>query len=117
MVPVFSQGAAQVCNCLGRWENDVVSSELKVVDVVLANDQRLSLLAVHLHSVSAACIRHTIYKPLETFSGIGQQNGIICISQIVYYFSTYCDLLEQKRIALGDEINVVVPTGNFGNIT
>ena len=38
------------------------------------------------------------------------------VPQIVYYFSTYCDLLEQKRIALGDEINVVVPTGNFGNI-
>ena len=36
--------------------------------------------------------------------------------QIVYYFSAYCDLLNQGGIKLGDEINVCVPTGNFGNI-
>lgn len=36
--------------------------------------------------------------------------------QIVYYFSAYCDLLNQGEIKLGDKINVCVPTGNFGNI-
>ena len=36
--------------------------------------------------------------------------------QIVYYFSAYCDLLNQGKITLGDKINVCVPTGNFGNI-
>ena len=36
--------------------------------------------------------------------------------QIVYYFSAYCDLLNQGAIKLGDKINVCVPTGNFGNI-
>ena len=36
--------------------------------------------------------------------------------QIVYYFSAYCDLLNQGEIKLGDTINVCVPTGNFGNI-
>ncbi len=36
--------------------------------------------------------------------------------QIAYYFSAYCELLNQKKIALGDPINIVVPTGNFGNI-
>ena len=36
--------------------------------------------------------------------------------QIVYYFSAYCDMINSGEIKNGDEINVVVPTGNFGNI-
>lgn len=36
--------------------------------------------------------------------------------QIVYYFSAYADLLKMKKIKAGDEVNFVVPTGNFGNI-
>ncbi len=36
--------------------------------------------------------------------------------QIVYYFSAYCDMLNNGKITLGDKINIVVPTGNFGNI-
>ena len=50
------------------------------------------------------------------FSSANSINWGRLVPQIVYYFSAYCDLLEQKRIELGDEINVVVPTGNFGNI-
>ncbi len=38
------------------------------------------------------------------------------LPQLVYYVSSYCDLVKQGTIALGDEINVCVPTGNFGNI-
>ncbi len=38
------------------------------------------------------------------------------VPQIVYYFSAYADLLKSGEINIGDEINVVVPTGNFGNI-
>ena len=36
--------------------------------------------------------------------------------QIVYYFSAYADLLQRQKIEPGEKINVVVPTGNFGNI-
>ena len=36
--------------------------------------------------------------------------------QIVYYISAYSRLVAANRIALGDEIDVCVPTGNFGNI-
>ncbi len=36
--------------------------------------------------------------------------------QIVYYIHAYCELIKSKEIALGDNINVCVPTGNFGNI-
>ena len=38
------------------------------------------------------------------------------VPQIVYYFSAYADLLKAGTISLGDTVNFVVPTGNFGNI-
>lgn len=36
--------------------------------------------------------------------------------QITYYFSAYCDLVNAGEIKMGEEIDFVVPTGNFGNI-
>ena len=36
--------------------------------------------------------------------------------QIVYYFSAYADLLAREKIEPGEKVNIVVPTGNFGNI-
>jgi len=38
------------------------------------------------------------------------------LPQIVYYFSAYCDLVSGRRIHMGDAVDFVVPTGNFGNI-
>lgn len=38
------------------------------------------------------------------------------VPQIVYYFSSYADLLKKNKIKLGEKINFCVPTGNFGNI-
>ena len=38
------------------------------------------------------------------------------VPQIMYYFKSYADLLAAGRIALGDEVNFSVPTGNFGDI-
>ena len=38
------------------------------------------------------------------------------VPQIAYYFSAYCDLVSSSEIKLGDKIDFVVPTGNFGNI-
>ena len=38
------------------------------------------------------------------------------VPQIVYYFYGYFDLVNKQKIKEGDEINIVVPTGNFGNI-
>ena len=36
--------------------------------------------------------------------------------QIAYYFSSYIDLLTSNQLEWGDEIDFVVPTGNFGDI-
>lgn len=38
------------------------------------------------------------------------------VPQIVYYFSAYADLVKENKIAMGEKVNFVVPTGNFGNI-
>lgn len=51
------------------------------------------------------------------FSSANSINWGRLLPQIVYYFSAYCDLLKAGTVrAVGDKINVVVPTGNFGNI-
>ena len=38
------------------------------------------------------------------------------LPQVVYYFYSYLNLVKVNDIKLGDKINYVVPTGNFGNI-
>lgn len=38
------------------------------------------------------------------------------VPQIAYYIYTYIKMLEHGNIESGDLINIVVPTGNFGNI-
>lgn len=38
------------------------------------------------------------------------------IPQIVYYFYAYADLVNNKKISVGDKISFCVPTGNFGDI-
>lgn len=50
------------------------------------------------------------------FSSANSINWGRLVPQIVYYVSAYCDMLSKGKIKMGDEINVVVPTGNFGNI-
>ncbi len=50
------------------------------------------------------------------FSSANSINWGRLAPQIVYYFSAYCDMVNQNSVKFGDEINIVVPTGNFGNI-
>ncbi|MBR2930360.1 MAG: threonine synthase [Clostridia bacterium] len=38
------------------------------------------------------------------------------VPQIVYYVSAYADMYRTGAISLGEEVDVSVPTGNFGNI-
>ena len=38
------------------------------------------------------------------------------VPQIAYYFTSYAQLLEQGAIALGEAVDFIVPTGNFGDI-
>ncbi len=41
--------------------------------------------------------------------------GRLC-PQITYYFSAYMDMVNAEEIKMGDKVDFVVPTGNFGNI-
>lgn len=50
------------------------------------------------------------------FSSANSINWGRLAPQIIYYVSTYAQLVEDEQIRLGDKINIVVPTGNFGNI-
>lgn len=51
------------------------------------------------------------------FSSANSINWGRLLPQIVYYFSAYCDLMSSGEIdTQGEEVNIVVPTGNFGNI-
>ena len=50
------------------------------------------------------------------FSSANSINIGRLIPQVVYYVYAYAKLLQNGEIAEGEEINVVVPTGNFGNI-
>ena len=38
------------------------------------------------------------------------------VPQAVYYYHAYCELIKQGAIKCGDEVNFIVPTGNFGDI-
>ena len=63
---------------------------------------------------------HTVLDALEkggmTFSSANSINWGRLVPQIVYYVSSYVSLAESGEIAYGELLNVVVPTGNFGNI-
>lgn len=50
------------------------------------------------------------------FSSANSINIGRLVPQIVYYVYAYAKLLEAGEIEKGENINVVVPTGNFGNI-
>ncbi len=50
------------------------------------------------------------------FSSANSINWGRLLPQIVYYISAYCDMVNDGKLAFGDKMNVVVPTGNFGNI-
>ena len=52
----------------------------------------------------------------KMFSSANSINWGRLLPQIVYYFSAYMDLVNTGKVELGEAINVVVPTGNFGNI-
>jgi len=52
----------------------------------------------------------------KMFSSANSINIGRLVPQIVYYFYSYMKLIESKTISMGEKINFVVPTGNFGNI-
>lgn len=50
------------------------------------------------------------------FSSANSINIGRLVPQVAYYVYAYAQLLKEGKIADGEKINIVVPTGNFGNI-
>lgn len=63
-----------------------------------------------------AALAHRLEEKGLAFSSANSINWGRLAPQIAYYFSAYCDMLAAGSIKIGDKINIVVPTGNFGNI-
>lgn len=55
-------------------------------------------------------------KANTVFSSANSINWGRLAPQIIYYVSSYVQLLKDGELNFGDKLNVVVPTGNFGNI-
>ncbi len=61
-------------------------------------------------------IKEKLEKNSMMFSSANSINWGRLAPQIIYYISVYASLVKDEEIKLGDKINIVVPTGNFGNI-
>ncbi len=61
-------------------------------------------------------IKEELNEKGEFLSSANSINWGRLVPQVVYYISAYCDMVKTGDITLGEEINVCVPTGNFGNI-
>ena len=61
-------------------------------------------------------VRAELAKAGYVMSSANSINWGRLLPQIAYYFSAYSDLLSSGEIEVGDKVNFVVPTGNFGDI-
>lgn len=50
------------------------------------------------------------------FSSANSINIGRLVPQVAYYFAAYAKMVKAGKLEMGKEMNVVVPTGNFGNI-
>ena len=63
----------------------------------------------------AACEKMELPKGAHLSSANSINIGRLA-PQVMYYFKAYADLVKGGRIAVGDKVHFVVPTGNFGDI-
>ena len=63
-----------------------------------------------------ADVKETLDSASMMFSSANSINWGRLVPQVVYYISSYAELVKDGEITNGEKINIVVPTGNFGNI-
>ena len=61
-------------------------------------------------------LKAELEKMNVVFSSANSINWGRLSPQIVYYISAYASLIKNGEIEYGEKVNIVVPTGNFGNI-
>ncbi len=65
---------------------------------------------------SSEDLRKKLAAKNMVFSSANSINWGRLLPQIVYYFWAYLQAIRQGKTVTGEPINIVVPTGNFGNI-
>lgn len=101
-------------------------SKVQELQMVTQKGENTSVVAIHGNfdcaqsGVKAIFENKELAKEMDAagyqFSSANSINIGRLVPQIVYYVYAYGKLLQNGEIAEGEEINVVVPTGNFGNI-
>ena len=101
-------------------------SKVQELQMVTQKGANTSVVAIHGNfdcaqsGVKAIFENKELAKELDAagyqFSSANSINIGRLVPQIVYYVYAYAKLLQNEEMTAGEEINVVVPTGNFGNI-
>lgn len=101
-------------------------SKVQELQMVTQKGANTSVVAIHGNfdcaqsGVKAIFENRELAKEMDAagyqFSSANSINIGRLVPQIVYYVYAYAKLLQNEEIEAGEEINVVVPTGNFGNI-
>ena len=101
-------------------------SKVQELQMVTQKGDNTSVVAIHGNfdcaqsGVKAIFENKDLAKEMDAagyqFSSANSINIGRLVPQIVYYVYAYAKLLQNEEIEAGEEINIVVPTGNFGNI-
>lgn len=101
-------------------------SKVQQLQMVTQKGKNTSVVAIHGNFDNAQSGVKALFEDKELgkelsdagfqFSSANSINIGRLVPQIVYYVYAYAKLLEHEEIVDGEEINVTVPTGNFGNI-
>lgn len=97
-------------------KRQMITQEGKNVDVVAIkgnfDDAQSGVKGIFADPEMIEAVTNVGYK----FSSANSINWGRLLPQIIYYFSAYADLVKKGQIAFGEQVNFVVPTGNFGDI-
>ena len=101
-------------------------SRIQELQMVTQKGENTSVVAIHGNFDNAQSGVKAMFEDKELekelseagyqFSSANSINIGRLVPQVVYYVYAYAKLLENEEIRSGEEINVTVPTGNFGNI-
>ncbi len=101
-------------------------SEMQRLQMITQEGQNVGVCAIHGNFDDAqtgvkalftdAAMQEKLAQGGMRFSSANSINWGRLVPQIVYYISAYVDMVAQGKVTMGEPMNVVVPTGNFGNI-
>lgn len=101
-------------------------SKVQELQMVTQRGENVNVVAIHGNFDNAQSGVKAMFEDTELaeelakkgyqFSSANSINIGRLVPQVVYYVNVYAKLLENEEIEDGEKINVVVPTGNFGNI-